>query len=64
MASVKTPIGELKCYMNDGGKDAGISIYFVPEGSEEEINIAMIQASEEKKLTAYIKEQYVDILPY
>lgn len=66
MESVKTSLGELRCYRNEGGDFPGFSVYFVPDGSEKEINIAMIQVPEndedtlkENKVLAYIKEQYV-----
>ena len=68
MTSVKTPIGELRCYENSGGDNPGFSIYFVPNGSEEEINVAMIQPSKDEdskdKLITYIKKQYTNIISY
>lgn len=45
--SVETSIGELRCYKNENRDHPGFSIYFIPNDSEDQINIAMIEISDD-----------------
>lgn len=62
--SVKTSVGELRCYRSEDASYPGFSIYFVPEGSDKEINIAMIQVPENQEhsdtsVIAYLNKEYI-----
>ena len=62
--SVKTSLGELRCYKSEDASYPGFSIYFVPDGSDKEINIAMIQVPENREVTdssvtAYLNKEYI-----
>lgn len=64
ITSVKTSLGELRCYKSEDASYPGFSIYFVPEGSDTEINIAMIQVPENQEVSetsviAYLNKQYI-----
>ena len=64
LTSVKTSIGELRCYRSEDKSYPGFSIYFVPEGSDKEVNIAMIQVPEnsegaDKSVLAYLNKEYI-----
>ncbi len=69
LTSVKTSIGELRCYRSEDSSYPGYSIYFVPDGSDKEVNIAMIQVPENSEgndsaILAFLNKEYVSARLY
>lgn len=69
ITSVKTSIGELRCYKSEDAAYPGFSIYLVPTGSDTEVNIAMIQVPEgtehaDAAVKAYLKKEYISPIIY